>query len=225
MYQQKYPQIDPEIQEEIEDIDLDYIREDLPKLVGSMREGVKRIRDISTSLRTFSRADTNYPVACNIHDGLDSTIMILKHRLKANENRPEIKVIKEYGNLPQVECYAGQLNQVFMNLLSNAIDALDESNQGRVYAEIANQITIKTEVGAEKKQAIIRIKDNGVGMSEAVQEKIFEDLFTTKGVGKGTGLGLAIARQIVVEKHGCTIEVNSVLREGTEFAIVLPLKN
>jgi PAS domain S-box-containing protein len=225
LYQQKYPQIDPEIQEEIEDIDLDYIREDLPKLVGSMREGVKRIRDISTSLRTFSRADTNYPVACNIHDGLDSTIMILKHRLKANETRPEIKVIKEYGNLPQVECYAGQLNQVFMNLLSNAIDALDESNQGRVYAEIANQITIKTEVGGEKKQAIIRIKDNGVGMSEAVQEKIFEDLFTTKGVGKGTGLGLAIARQIVVEKHGGTIEVNSVLREGTEFAIVLPLKN
>jgi signal transduction histidine kinase len=225
LYQQKYPQIDPEIQEEIEDIDLDYIREDLPKLVGSMREGVKRIRDISTSLRTFSRADTNYPVACNIHDGLDSTIMILKHRLKANETRPEIKVIKEYGNLPQVECYAGQLNQVFMNLLSNAIDALDESNQGRVYAEIANQITIKTEVGGEKKQAIIRIKDNGVGMSEAVQEKIFEDLFTTKGVGKGTGLGLTIARQIVVEKHGGTIEVNSVLREGTEFAIVLPLKN
>jgi signal transduction histidine kinase len=151
--------------------------------------------------------------------------MILKHRLKANETRPEIKVIKEYGNLPQVECYAGQLNQVFMNLLSNAIDALDESNQGRVYAEIANQITIKTEVGGEKKQAIIRIKDNGVGMSEAVQEKIFEDLFTTKGVGKGTGLGLTIARQIVVEKHGGTIEVNSVLREGTEFAIVLPLKN
>jgi predicted ATPase/signal transduction histidine kinase len=225
LYQQKYPQLAPEIQEEIENIDLDYIREDLPKLVGSMREGVKRIRDISTSLRTFSRADTNYPVACNIHDGLDSTIMILKHRLKANETRPEIKVIKEYGNLPQVECYAGQLNQVFMNLLSNAIDALDESNQGRVYAEIGHQITIKTEVCGEKKQAIIRIKDNGVGMSEAVQEKIFEDLFTTKEVGKGTGLGLAIARQIVVEKHGGTIEVNSVLREGTEFAIVLPLKN
>ncbi|MBW3584395.1 MAG: AAA family ATPase [Cyanobacteria bacterium 0813] len=225
MYEQKYPQLDPEIQEEIENIDLDYIREDLPKLVGSMREGVKRIRDISTSLRTFSRADTNYPVACNIHDGIDSTIMILKHRLKANETRPEIKVIREYGNLPQVECYAGQLNQVFMNLLGNAIDALDESNQGRPYAEIANQITIKTVISGDNKQAIIRIKDNGAGMSEAVKEKIFDHLFTTKGVGKGTGLGLAIARQIVVEKHGGTIEVNSVLREGTEFAIVLPLKN
>jgi GAF domain-containing protein len=151
LYQQKYPQLDPEIQEEIENIDLDYIREDLPKLIGSMREGVKRIRDISTSLRTFSRADTNSPVACNIHDGIDSTIMILKHRLKANETRPEIKVIREYGNLPQVECYAGQLNQVFMNLLGNAIDALEESNQGRPYAEIANQITIKTEIDGDTK--------------------------------------------------------------------------
>ncbi|MEG3986700.1 AAA family ATPase [Microcoleus sp. S28C3] len=224
LYQQKYPQLDPEIQEEIEDIDLDYIREDLPKLVGSMREGVKRIRNISTSLRTFSRADTNYPVACNIHDGIDSTIMILKHRLKANETRPEIKVIREYGNLPQVECYAGQLNQVFMNLLANAIDALDESNQGRPYAGIANQITIKTESDGNKNQAIIRIKDNGVGMSEAVRDKIFEELFTTKGVGKGTGLGLAIARQIVVEKHSGILEVNSALGQGAEFLITIPVK-
>ncbi|MEG5176073.1 AAA family ATPase [Microcoleus sp. B3-D7] len=224
LYEQKYSQLDPEIQEEIENIDLEYIREDLPKLVGSMREGVKRIRDISTSLRTFSRADTNYPVACNIHDGIDSTIMILKHRLKANETRPEIKVIREYGNLPQVECYAGQLNQVFMNLLANAIDALDESNQGRLYAEIVNEITIKTDLSLDKKQAIICIKDNGVGMSEAVQEKIFDELFTTKEVGKGTGLGLALARQIVVEKHGGAIEVNSLLGEATEFTILLPMK-
>ncbi|MEG4029819.1 MULTISPECIES: ATP-binding protein, partial [unclassified Microcoleus] len=224
LYEQKYPQLDPEIQEEIENIDLDYIREDLPKLIGSMREGVKRIRDISTSLRTFSRADTNYPVPCNIHDGIDSTIMILKHRLKANDTRPEIKVIREYGNLPPVECYAGQLNQVFMNLLGNAIDALEESNQGRPYAEIANEITIKTDIFRDNKQARIWIKDNGVGMSEAVQEKMFDELFTTKEVGKGTGLGLAIARQIVVEKHGGTIEVNSVLRAGTEFTILLPMK-
>ncbi|MEG3931117.1 AAA family ATPase [Microcoleus sp. T3_B1] len=222
LYEQKYPQLDPEIQEEIENIDLEYIREDLPKLVGSMREGVKRIRDISTSLRTFSRADTNYPVACNIHDGIDSTIMILKHRLKANDTRPEIKVIREYGNLPPVECYAGQLNQVFMNLLGNAIDALEESNQGRHYAEIANQITIRTDICSDKKQAIICIKDNGVGMSEVVQEKIFDELFTTKEVGKGTGLGLAIARQIVVEKHGGMLDVNSTLGIGTEFIISLP---
>ncbi|MEG3835876.1 AAA family ATPase [Microcoleus sp. AT8-B1] len=224
LYEEKYPQLDPEIREEIENIDLEYIREDLPKLVGSMREGVKRIRDISTSLRTFSRADTNYPVACNIHDGIDSTIMILKHRLKANETRPEIQVIREYGNLPPVECYAGQLNQVFMNLLGNAIDALEESNQGRNYAEILNKIIIKTDIYRDRKQAILCIKDNGVGMSEAVREKIFDELFTTKEVGKGTGLGLAIARQIVVEKHGGTIEVNSVLGEGTEFRILLPMK-
>ncbi|MEG5052492.1 MULTISPECIES: AAA family ATPase [unclassified Microcoleus] len=222
LYEQKYPQLDPEIQEEIENIDLEYIREDLPKLVGSMREGVKRIRDISTSLRTFSRADTNYPVACNIHDGIDSTIMILKHRLKANDTRPEIKVIREYGNLPPVECYAGQLNQVFMNLLGNAIDALEESNQGIPYAEIANQITIRTDICSDKKQAIICIKDNGVGMSEVVQEKIFDELFTTKEVGKGTGLGLPIARQIVVEKHGGMLDVNSTLGIGTEFIISLP---
>ncbi|HLO48612.1 MAG TPA: ATP-binding protein, partial [Kamptonema sp.] len=224
LVQEKYPQLHPAVQEEIEAIDLEYIREDLPKLVGSMREGVKRIADISTSLRTFSRADTNHPVACNIHDGIDSTIMILKHRLKANENRPEIKVIKSYGNLPQIECYAGQLNQVFMNLLSNAIDALEESNQGCKYAEIGNEITVKTELLEDKTQAIIQIKDNGIGISAEVQSKIFEHLFTTKGVGKGTGLGLAIARQIIEEKHGGELICNSTVGVGTEFAIVLPLK-
>ena len=224
LFEQEYPNYSAAIQEEIEAIDLEYIREDLPKLVGSMQEGVKRIQDISTSLRTFSRADTNYPVACNIHEGIDSTIMILKHRLKANENRPEIKVIKEYGNLPQIECYAGQLNQVFMNLLSNAIDAVEESNAGHTYGEINNEITVRTKLASDKKQAIIQIKDNGIGMSTEVQSKIFEHLFTTKGVGKGTGLGLAIARQIVVEKHQGQITVNSVPSEGTVFEIALSIK-
>ncbi|WP_449421023.1 PAS domain S-box protein [Phormidium nigroviride] len=224
LIQQKYPQLDPEIQAEIETIELDYIREDLPKLVDSMREGIKRIQEISTSLRTFSRADTDRPIACNIHHGIDSTIMILKHRLKANESRPEITVIKNYGNLPQVECYAGQLNQVFMNLFSNAIDALEDSNQGRKYAEIANEITVETELSADKKQAIIRIKDNGIGMSREVQEKIFEHLFTTKGMGKGTGLGLAIARQIIEEKHQGSISVHSENGVGTEFIISIPIQ-
>ncbi|HLO50742.1 MAG TPA: response regulator [Kamptonema sp.] len=224
LYQKKYPQPDIEIQNEIETIDLDYIREDLTKLVASMQEGVKRIKDISTSLRTFSRADSDLPVACDIHEGIDSTIMILKHRLKANENRPEIVVIKDYGNLPQVECYAGQLNQVFMNLLSNAIDAVEDSNEGRKYGEIDNQITIKTEFSDDPKQVIIKIKDNGIGMSVEVQEKIFEHLFTTKSVGQGTGLGLAIANQIVVEKHHGQITVNSVPSEGTVFSIIIPVK-
>ncbi len=225
LYQQKYPQPDADIQEEIETIDLEYIREDLPKLVGSMREGVKRIADISTSLRTFSRADTDHPVACNIHDGIDSTIMILKHRLKANEFRPEIQVIKSYENLPQIECYAGQMNQVFMNILANAIDALDESSQDRTFADIKakpNCITITTSV--ENNRVKIAITDNGKGMSEEVKAKVFDHLFTTKEVGKGTGLGLAIAQQIVVEKHGGAIAINSTLGQGTEFVISLPIK-
>jgi predicted ATPase/signal transduction histidine kinase/GAF domain-containing protein/tRNA A-37 threonylcarbamoyl transferase component Bud32 len=224
LYQEKYPQPDADIQEEIERIELDYLREDLPKLVGSMREGVTRIQDISNSLRTFSRADKDYPVACHIHDGIDSTIMILKHRLKAKDNRPEIPVIKDYGNLPKIECYAGQLNQVFMNILSNAIDALEDSNKGRIYGEITNKIVVKTELSSNQKQVIIRIKDNGIGMSEAVQKKIFEHLFTTKGVGKGTGLGLAIARQIIEEKHQGSITVNSALGVGTELTITLSIK-
>jgi signal transduction histidine kinase len=188
-----------------------------------MREGVKRIKDISTSLRTFSRADSDHPVVCNIHDGIDSTIMILKHRLKANETHPEIQVLKEYGDLPKIECYAGQLNQVFMNILGNAIDALEEGNQGISYAKIDNQITVKTELSPSGDQAIISIKDNGIGMSEEVRKKIFDDLFTTKGVGHGTGLGLAIARQIIIEKHQGTIDVVSTLGKGTEFIMTLPL--
>lgn len=223
LIQQKYPQLDPEVLEEIEVIELDYLREDLPKLIGSMREGVKRIQEISNSLRTFSRADSDHPIAFNIHDGIDSTIMILKHRLKSNDSRPEIKVIKEYGDLPKVQCYAGQLNQVFMNLLANAIDALDESNHGRNYGEITNIIRVKTEVLTHQKQVIIYIKDNGIGMKKEIQEKIFDNSFTTKGVGKGTGLGLAIARQIIVEKHGGILDVTSQEGEGTEFCIQLPL--
>ncbi|MEH2348545.1 MAG: response regulator [Nostoc sp.] len=225
LYQQKYPNTDAEIQDEIEAIDLDYIREDLPKLVGSMREGVKRIRDISTSLRTFSRADSDRPVACNIHDGIESTILILKHRLKASESRPEIQVIREYGQLALVECFAGQLNQVFINILANAIEALEESNIGRSFEEIQtnpNWITISTQA-SDSKQVIISIKDNGLGMSEEIKQKVFDHLFTTKSVGKGTGLGLAIARQIIVEKHGGSITVNSTLGKGTEFVLEFPI--
>jgi predicted ATPase/signal transduction histidine kinase/tRNA A-37 threonylcarbamoyl transferase component Bud32 len=225
LVQQKYPQLDQEIQEGIETIELDYIREDLPKLIGSMKTGVDRIRDISTSLRTFSRADTDRPVAFKLHEGIDSTILILKHRLKPNETRPEIEIIKNYGSIPLVECYAGQLNQVFMNLLANAIDALDESNYGRSYEEIQanpNRITISTSL--EDKSVRIAIADNGTGMPSDVKQRIFDHLFTTKSVGKGTGLGLAIARQIV-EKHSGTIKVNSELGQGTEFAISLPIKS
>ncbi|MEH2266080.1 hybrid sensor histidine kinase/response regulator [Nostoc sp.] len=226
LYQQHYPNPVLEIQEEIAAIDLKYMLSDLPNLISSMKEGVQRIRNISTSLRTFSRADSDRKVFCNIHDGIDSTIMILKHRLKASEERPEIQIIRDYDNLPDLECFIGQLNQVFMNLLANAIDALEESNIGRTYIEIEanpNQILIQTTLAENNNHILIRIKDNGVGMSADLQQKIFEYLFTTKPVGQGTGLGLSIARQIVVEKHEGTLEVNSALGKGSEFIIKLPI--
>ncbi|MEG4456169.1 response regulator [Microcoleus sp. N9_A1] len=225
LYQQEYPNVSDVIQDEIEAIDLDYIRDDLPKLIDSMKLGVQRICDISTSLRTFSRADQDYKVPFNVHEGIESTILILKHRLKANEHRPAIDVVTDYGNLPQIECFPGQLNQVFMNLLANAIDALEESSQGRSFVAIAaNPNCIKVRIGRSGDRHIkITIADNGAGMTEAVKQRIFDHLFTTKAVGKGTGLGLAIARQIVVEKHGGTIDVNSHEGEGSEFVIVLPV--
>ncbi|MFB2980286.1 AAA family ATPase [Microseira sp. BLCC-F43] len=227
LYQEKYPNPDAEIEDEIETIDLEFLREDLPKLVSSMQEGVARIGNISTSLRTFSRADSDTPVPFNLHEGLDSTILILKHRLKANENRPEIKVIKNYGQIPNVECFAGQLNQVFMNILANAIDALEESNIGRSFAEIKaepNWIAITTECVETQNAVCVKIRDNGTGIPASVKHKIFDHLFTTKSVGKGTGLGLAIADQIVTQKHNGLLEVNSTLGQGSEFIITLPVK-
>ncbi|MGD2181300.1 trifunctional serine/threonine-protein kinase/ATP-binding protein/sensor histidine kinase [Lusitaniella coriacea] len=224
LYQEKYPNSDEEIKEEIEEMDLEFVREDLPKLIGSMKEGTERIRHISTSLRTFSRTDKEHKVAFNLHEGLESTLLILKHRLKGNEERPEIEIIKEYEELSEVQCFPGQLNQVFMNLIANGIDALEESNEGRSFEEIAvnpNQITIQTEATSEG--VIIRIGDNGKGMPEDVTERIFEQGFTTKGVGKGTGLGLAIARQIIEEKHKGTLTCTSERGKGTTFIINIPL--
>jgi len=222
LYQQSFPHPSHEILDHAEEIDLEYSLEDLPKMVNGMEMACDRLKNISTSLRTFSRADKDYKVSFNIHEGIDSTILILKHRLKANEHRPAIEVITEYGKIPKIECFPGQLNQVFMNILANAIDALDESNVGRSFAEInanPNRITITTSV--ENQSVKISIADNGRGMSEEVKQKIFEHLFTTKGVGKGTGLGLAIARQIIEEKHQGSIVVNSEIGAGTEFIIYL----
>jgi signal transduction histidine kinase len=222
LYQESLPNPGDEIIDHAEEIDLDYSLSDLPKIIDSMVMACDRLHNISTSLRTFSRADKDYKVPFNIHEGIDSTILILKHRLKANEQRPAIEVITNYGNLPQVECFPGQLNQVFMNILANAIDALEESNTGRNFAEIKanpNRITITTSV--ENEGVKITIADNGQGMSESVKQKIFDHLFTTKAVGKGTGLGLAIAKAIVVEKHGGSIHCLSVPGQGTEFLIQL----
>ncbi|MDY6937966.1 MAG: AAA family ATPase [Cyanobacteriota bacterium] len=226
LYQEENPDPGEAIEDEIEAIDLDFIREDLPKLLDSMKLGVERIAHISTSLRTFSRADTEYKVSFNVHDGLESTVLILKHRLKANEHRPAIEIVKDYGNIEPIQCFPGQLNQVFTNLIANAIDALEEGNSGRSFEEIAanpDRITIKTEMTPET--LLIEIADNGIGMPEEVVRRIFEQGFTTKEVGKGTGLGMAIAREIVENKHSGTISCTSEHRRGTQFAIVLPVGN
>ena len=224
LYEQKFPTPGDEIFIHAEEIDLEYSLEDLLKMIDSMTIACDRLKNISTSLRTFSRADRDYKVLFNIHEGIDSTILILKHRLKANEERPAIEVINEYGNLPQIECFPGQLNQVFMNILANAIDALDESNTGKSFEEIqANPNRIKITTSLKNKQVEVSIADNGQGMSESVKQKVFDHLFTTKGVGKGTGLGLAIAQSIVVEKHGGSLIVNSTPGVGTEFVITLPI--
>jgi signal transduction histidine kinase len=205
-------------------IDLDFVRQDLPNLIGSMQLGVERIAAISHSLRTFSRADSDRPVAFNLHEGLDSTMLILKHRLKPSEHRPEIQIVKAYGDIPTIACYAGQINQVFMNIIANAIDAMEKANQDKSYGEVADQpncLTIRTAVVQDTVQ--VSFQDNGSGMPLAVQERIFEHLFTTKEVGKGTGLGLAIAHQIITVKHGGKITVESQPGVGTTFVITLPI--
>ncbi|WP_375341254.1 AAA family ATPase [Plectonema radiosum] len=225
LYQETFSNPTTEIIEHAEEIDLDYSLEDLPKMIDAMVMACERLKNISTSLRTFSRADRDYKVPFNLHEGIDSTILILKHRLKANELRPAIEVVTEYGNLPEIECFPGQLNQVFMNILANAIDALDEANNGLSFEAIKanpNKITVKTSIA--NNQVKISIADNGKGMSESLKQKIFDHLFTTKAVGKGTGLGLAIAKQIVEETHGGKLICNSILGEGTEFILTLNSK-
>ncbi|PHJ68629.1 histidine kinase [Nostoc linckia z18] len=223
LYQESLSHKSEKILDHAQEIDLDYILEDLPKAIDSMTMACERLKNISTSLCTFSRGDRDYKVSFNIHQGIDSTILILKHRLKANEQRPAIEVLTEYGKIPQIECFPGQLNQVFMNILANAIDALEDANNGRSFEEIKlNRNLIKIKTFLENNSVKVIISDNGKGMTEEVKQKIFDNLFTTKGVGKGTGLGLAIARQIILEKHGGSISVNSQLGEGTEFIIQLP---
>lgn len=228
LYQQHYPDPVKPVQENAADIDLDFLLDDFPKLLDSMQAANQRIKSISTSLRTFSRADTEHKVNADLNEGLDSTLLILKYRLKGNENRPAIEVVKDYGDLPTIDCFPGRLNQVFMNLLANAIDIFDESAEQSSFAELTEnpqRITIKTEIHSEQKAVNIRIGDNGRGMPEVVKERIFDHLFTTKGVGKGTGLGLAIAQQIIEEKHGGRLTVRSEPDKGTEFCIQLPIQD
>jgi PAS domain S-box-containing protein len=218
LYQQYYPNPPEEIKVEIEDIDLDFLKEDFIKLLQSMRVGTQRIREIVLSLRNFSRLDEAEFKQVNIHEGIESTLMILHNRLKAKPEHPEISVIKEYGKLPTVECYPGQLNQVFMNIFANSIDALEESFVNNK----EQQIYIRTEV-VNCNWIVIRIADNGQGIPPEILSKLFDPFFTTKDVGKGTGLGLSISYQIVVDKHGGKLSCHSILGQGAEFVIEIPL--
>ncbi|HEY9650208.1 MAG TPA: PAS domain S-box protein [Coleofasciculaceae cyanobacterium] len=216
----------PKIRHYISEKDIDFIVEDFPTVLNSMRVGAERICSIVRALRNFSRHDEAEVKAVDIHEGLDSTLMILQNYLKAKPERPGIELIKSYGNIPLVECYPGQLNQVFMNIISNAIDALEQKNGkwhiGKRNALIPT-IWIRTEM-IEPNQVIIRIADNGPGISPEVQQRLFDPFFTTKTVGKGTGLGLAISQQIIVEKHQGKLQCISALEQGTEFVIEIPIR-
>ncbi|MEH2335140.1 PAS domain S-box protein [Nostoc sp.] len=235
LYQSHYPQPVPEIEDFAELIELDFLKSDLPQIINSMNIGADRIREIVLSLRTFSRLDEAEMKAVDIHEGIDSTLMILQSRLKTNDQRPTIEIIKEYGKLPQVQCYAGQLNQVFMNILTNAIDALEErvrsgdegDKRTRRIAMPDSQCPISTiricTQLQEPNQVTIRIIDNGLGIPEDFKKLLFDPFFTTKPIGKGTGMGLAISYQIITERHGGSLECISQPGQGAEFLIKIPL--
>ncbi|MGG6263707.1 ATP-binding protein [Leptolyngbya sp. AN03gr2] len=218
-YQSHYPHAPQELQQELEQAELDFLAADLSRVLQSMQVGSDRIRDLVLALRNFSRLDEDGAKAVDLHEGIDNTLMLLQHRLKATPDRPAIEVIKNYGQLPAIECYPAPLNQVFMNLLSNAIEAIDEMQQKSAIKP--GQIRISTDINNQAQVKIV-IADNGSGISESVKQKIFDPFFTTKPVGKGTGLGLSISYQIITERHCGTLDCLSVEREGTQFVIQIP---
>jgi two-component system, NtrC family, sensor kinase len=230
LYCQHCPCPGSEVEERAKAIDIEFLIDDLPKMLASMKVGAERIRQIVTSLRTFSRLDEAEMKPVDIHEGIDSTLMLLQSRFKAKPNRSAIEVIKQYGNLPLVECYAGHLNQVFMNILVNAIDAIDERERNQL-SETAllsnlgqsNYIRLYTETVGNDRVAI-RIADNGCGVSEAAISRLFDPFFTTKAVGKGVGLGLSISYQIIVEQHGGDLTCISIPGKETEFIITIPVR-
>jgi two-component system, NtrC family, sensor kinase len=225
MYQSHYPNPVPEIAIQTKQIDLEFIQKDIPNMFSSMKIGTERIRKIVLSLRNFSRVDEAELKPVDIHEGINNTLEILQHRLKDNPNYPAIQVSKDYSNLPLVECYAGQLNQVFMNILVNAIDAIEEANN-KTNSEIKSdpsQIKIRTSL-IDSQWVQIAIADNGLGIPEKFKQQIFDPFFTTKPVGKGTGMGMSISYQIVTKKHGGKLEFFSTPGEGTEFIIQIPIR-
>ena len=225
-YRETFPEPGEEIKDLLEDYDIDFVLNDLPKMLDSMWVGSDRICGISNSLRIFSRADTEVKFKANLHEGIDSTLMILKYRLQKNDIRPEIEIIRNYGELPEITCFPGQLNQVFMNLLANAIDIFDEGAKDADDKKLETnfpKITIQTRLLEQKNMVEICIADNGKGMSGEIMDKIFDRQFTSKDVGKGTGLGLMIAQQIVVDTHYGNLEARSEVGKGTAFLVRLPI--
>ncbi|MEH1925446.1 ATP-binding protein [Nostoc sp.] len=220
LYQNYYPNPEPEIKNAHEEADIEYLTEDLPKMLTSMKIGAKRIREIVLSLRIFSRLDEAEFKTADLHEGIDSTLLILQYRLKAQNNRPEIQVVKEYGKMPQIQCFAGQLNQVFMNLLANAIDALEDAFQ----KELCRNPLIRIFSEQINENAIIRITDNGIGIPEEIQSRLFDPFFTTKPIGKGTGMGLSISYQIITDRHGGSLQCISSPGHGAEFIIAIPIR-
>ncbi|HEY9863271.1 MAG TPA: ATP-binding protein [Candidatus Obscuribacterales bacterium] len=226
LYQQYYSNPHPVIQQQVEAVELNFILEDLPKMLESMQVGAERIREIVLSLRSFARQDGSKMKATNLHEGIDSTLMILQNRLKRKQDHPAIHVVKEYSSsLPLVECYGGEMNQVFMNILANAIDAIEENNQHKNIEELQinpGRILIKTDI-INDHHVTIKISDNAGGMAEEILNNLFEPFFTTKPVGKGTGIGLSICKNIVVEKHQGSLQCISTPAQGTEFIIEIPI--
>lgn len=230
-YQATFPDRPSDLVQFEADIDLDFLLDDLPSLLNSMTQGTTRIAQISRSMRIFSRADATSKVEFDLNDSVESTLLLLKYRLKANQRRPEIEVIKDLGNLRALRGFPGPLGQVLMNLMANAIDAIEEASEGKSYEEISTQgycLTLRTYVlqGEEPEQdrLCVEVLDNGPGIPENVREHIFDKSFTTKPVGKGTGLGLHIAREIIEKKHNGEILCQSTLGKGTCFKILLPLE-
>ncbi len=221
IYKQQYPNPLPIVKEKLLSVDLDFIREDLPKILSSMKTGADRIRNIVKSLRSFSRLDEAEMKLADIHEGIDSTLMMLQNRLNPKPDYPGIEIIKNYGNLLKVECYPGQLNQVFINIFNNAIDAFEEDHEDPPLA-IPKILRISTRV-LDGKWVEIKIFNNGPGMTEAVVEQIFNPFFTTKPVGKGTGLGLSIGYQIITLRHKGELQCISAPGQGTEFIIKIPI--
>jgi two-component system, NtrC family, sensor kinase len=218
VYEECYPDPNPKVQSLMDDLDLPYLLSDLPKMVSSMKMGADRIRDIVLSLRNFSRLDESELKAANIHEGIDNTLLILQHRLKSQDARPEITIVKHYGKFPDLECYAGQLNQVFMNILGNAIDALEDCWE----KDASRPLVITIETQKIESTVTIRISDTGVGIPTDSLTRLFDPFYTTKPIGKGTGMGLSISYQVVVDRHRGRLTCESVPGTGTTFVISLP---